>query len=479
MMLARERPGAGRTIPKQISGKGAGSQQSHSRATGQCSSQARQAEKIPRKEATALKTCADERGSSRSNRVPGHRKESSTALAQNLSRLAVSDQRSIASRRSRAVKASGITPPRASPTAPPSRAPSKIAHLQDVARLMLHRPCKNIIVVAGAGISTASGIPDFRTPGTGLYANMKKYNIPYPEAIFDIDFFTCDPQPFYSLAKDLYPGSYQPNYIHYFVRMLHEKGMLLRMYTQNIDGLERMCGIPEDKLVEAHGTFSSASCHLCYAKFPAKEAKKSILSNKIPKCKICQGTVKPDVVFFGEDLPQKFCLYSKDFPKADLLIVMGTSLQIEPFSSIIDTVRPSVPRLLLNRAPVGPFQKVPPKSTDVMELGDLVESVKKLARILGWDGEIADLIKHQEPGLSPNDHSSVGSKESVKVPPPPVARAKVNQKSNGENTNGRRVLRSSSVPACRDGGQGRRDSSSNDSSSSSGSDTEHNLFHPQ
>ncbi|MBN3306501.1 SIR3 deacetylase, partial [Amia calva] len=213
---------------------------------------------------------------------------------------------------------------------------------------MLHRPCKNIIVVAGAGISTASGIPDFRTPGTGLYANMKKYNIPYPEAIFDIDFFTCDPQPFYSLAKDLYPGSYQPNYIHYFVRMLHEKGMLLRMYTQNIDGLERMCGIPEDKLVEAHGTFSSASCHLCYAKFPAKEAKKSILSNKIPKCKICQGTVKPDVVFFGEDLPQKFCLYSKDFPKADLLIVMGTSLQItcndfmDHFNSKVNGIRKQI-----------------------------------------------------------------------------------------------------------------------------------------
>lgn len=78
-----------------------------------------------------------------------------------------------------------------------------------------------------------------RTPGTGLYANLEKYSIPYPEAIFNIDYFSNDPQPFFSLAKALYPGSHRPNYIHYFIRTLHLKGLLLRMYTQNIDGLEK------------------------------------------------------------------------------------------------------------------------------------------------------------------------------------------------------------------------------------------------
>lgn len=63
--------------------------------------------------------------------------------------------------------------------------------------------------------------------------------MPYPEAIFDIDYFTYNPKPFFTLAKELYPGKYKPNYIHYFVRLLHEKGLLLRCYTQNIDGLER------------------------------------------------------------------------------------------------------------------------------------------------------------------------------------------------------------------------------------------------
>ena len=79
-----------------------------------------------------------------------------------------------------------------------------------------------------------------RTPGTGLYDNLQKYNLPYPEAIFDINYFTYDQQPFFALAKELYPsGYYRPNAVHYFIRLLHDKGLLLRNYTQNIDGLER------------------------------------------------------------------------------------------------------------------------------------------------------------------------------------------------------------------------------------------------
>ena len=79
-----------------------------------------------------------------------------------------------------------------------------------------------------------------RTPGTGLYDNLQQYHIPYPEAIFDIEYFHHNPKPFFTLAKELFPsGKYRPNYIHYFLRMLYDRGMLLRMYTQNIDGLER------------------------------------------------------------------------------------------------------------------------------------------------------------------------------------------------------------------------------------------------
>ena len=79
-----------------------------------------------------------------------------------------------------------------------------------------------------------------RTPGTGLYDNLAKYNLPYAEAIFDLDYFSGDPKPFFTLAKDLYhDGHYRPNIVHLFVRLLSDKGVLLKMYTQNIDGLER------------------------------------------------------------------------------------------------------------------------------------------------------------------------------------------------------------------------------------------------
>lgn len=333
------------------------------------------------------------------------KKQADSALAQDLSLMSVSGQDGVPtsegqmSKRSsepvQAAPSSGSRPDQGSPMASAAKSSSR-GGLASVARLVKLGRCKNVVVVAGAGISTASGIPDFRTPGTGLYANLEKYNIPYPEAIFNIDYFSNDPQPFFSLAKALYPGSHRPNYIHYFIRTLHHKGLLLRMYTQNIDGLEKLCGIPDDKLVEAHGSFATASCHLCYTSYPAEEAKHAIMSDNVPTCSFCAATVKPDVVFFGEDLPQKYFLHTQDFPKADLLIIMGTSLQIEPFASLVNTVRSTVPRLLLNRHAVGPFEKVPLRRGDHMELGDLEHTVRRFAEMLGWNVEIEELMRSQE-----------------------------------------------------------------------------------
>ncbi|XP_077373088.1 NAD-dependent protein deacetylase sirtuin-3 isoform X2 [Festucalex cinctus] len=314
------------------------------------------------------------------------KKHSDSALAQDLCQMSVSGQEGATSSEEKQLGQHQNSPAVAKST----------GGLASVVRLMKLGRCKNVVVVTGAGISTASGIPDFRTPGTGLYANLEAYNVPYPEAIFNVDYFSNDPQPFFSLAKVLYPGSHRPNYIHYFIRMLHHKGLLLRMYTQNIDGLEKLCGIPDDKLVEAHGSFATASCHLCYTPYPAEEAKRAIMNGDTPSCTFCTATVKPDVVFFGEDLPQKYFLHTKDFPKADLLIIMGTSLQIEPFASLVNTVRSKVPRLLLNRHAVGPFQRLPLRRGDHVELGDLENTVRRFAEMLGWSDDIVELMKSQE-----------------------------------------------------------------------------------
>ncbi|XP_037538739.1 NAD-dependent protein deacetylase sirtuin-3 [Nematolebias whitei] len=319
------------------------------------------------------------------------RRNTDSALAQDLGPISVNVENILPTSKEKKSRTSSDPVPAGQSSGSVSR-----SGLSSVARLVKLGRCKNVVVVAGAGISTSSGIPDFRTPGTGLYANLEKFNVPYPEAIFNIDYFSNDPQPFFSLAKALYPGGHRPNYVHYFIRMLHHKGLLRRVYTQNIDGLEKLCGIPEDKLVEAHGSFSTASCHLCYTPYPAEEAKSAIMNDNIPKCSFCTATVKPDVVFFGEDLPQKYFLHTEDFPKADLLIVMGTSLQIEPFASLVNTVRSTVPRLLLNRHAVGPFERVPLRRGDHMELGDLAETVRRFAELLEWNDEIEELMKRQE-----------------------------------------------------------------------------------
>lgn len=113
----------------------------------------------------------------------------------------------------------------------------------------------------------AAGIPDFRSADSGLYNNLQKYNLPYPEAIFELGFFHENPRPFFALAKELYPGVFKPTTSHYFIKLLVEKKLLLRHYTQNIDTLERIAGIPEEYLVEAHGTFYSGHCLECHKEY--------------------------------------------------------------------------------------------------------------------------------------------------------------------------------------------------------------------
>ncbi|XP_056134236.1 NAD-dependent protein deacetylase sirtuin-3, mitochondrial isoform X2 [Lampris incognitus] len=264
--------------------------------------------------------------------------------------------------------------------------------LEDIAENIRELKCRRVVVMAGAGISTPSGIPDFRSPGSGLYDNLQQYDLPYAEAIFEIDFFHHNPKPFFALAKELYPGNYQPNLAHYFVRLLHDKGQLLRMYTQNIDGLERLAGIPPEMLVEAHGTFATATCTVCRRNYEGEDLRPDVIRGTVPKCPTCKGVVKPDIVFFGEQLPQNFLKYMRDFPLADLLIIMGTSLEVEPFASLAGAVRGSVPRLLINRDLVGPFGLGATRPNDVVQLGDVVSGVQALADALGWTRELGTLM---------------------------------------------------------------------------------------
>lgn len=216
---------------------------------------------------------------------------------------------------------------------------------------------KNIIVFTGAGISTSAGIPDFRTPGTGLYDNLQAYNLSEPEDIFDLSFFRNNPKPFYTLAKELKPGKYAPTITHHFISMLEEKGILRQYFTQNIDGLDKLAGISDDKLVQVHGSFDSSHCTECEREVDQALINEAMENGEPLKCPHCNlGWVKPDITFFGEALPDKFMELFGDsdlFDECDLIIIIGTSLKVGPSNRIPTLVKKQCPRLLINREPVG------------------------------------------------------------------------------------------------------------------------------
>lgn len=246
----------------------------------------------------------------------------------------------------------------------------------------------------GAGISTSAGIPDFRSPDTGIYANLAHLDLPDPEAVFDISFFRQNPRPFYALARELAPGKYRPTVAHAFIRLLYDKGILLKHFSQNIDCLERLAGVPGEVIVEAHGSFATQHCIECKAEYPEDRMQEAIAQGSVPTCLQCNGLVKPDIVFFGEALPGDF-FDNRSLPEeADLCIVMGTSLQVQPFASLPSFVSDGVPRVLINMERVGGLGSRP---DDVLILGDCDAGVRRLASALGWESELEQVWELTNP----------------------------------------------------------------------------------
>jgi len=293
--------------------------------------------------------------------------------------------------------------------------------------------------MAGAGISVSAGIPDFRTPGTGIYDNLEKYSLPDPQAIFDIGYFQEKPGAFYQLSREMWAegvaaGKYRPTPTHHFIKLLHDKGLLLRCFTQNIDSLEAETGLPKDKIIAAHGNFDAATCIKTGTKVPVEEMKRAITVGEHGEEGWASlrdrygGLCKPDIVFFGESLPRAFFQGMKeDFPQCDLLLVLGTSLTVHPFASLVDRVDDDTPRCLINRDPVGMRDanvpacvgtctlRVGPDADNTIEigtgfrfdnedlnyrdvglLGDCDKQCGILADKLGWKEDLAALVAAQD-----------------------------------------------------------------------------------
>ncbi|ORY67747.1 DHS-like NAD/FAD-binding domain-containing protein [Pseudomassariella vexata] len=271
--------------------------------------------------------------------------------------------------------------------------------LTSVAELIKNGGARRIVVITGAGLSTAAGIPDFRSPKTGLYHNLARLNLPYAECVFDISYFRENPLPFYMLAKELYPGKFSPTISHVFIALLANKGLLRMLFTQNIDCLERVAGVPGHRIVEAHGSFATQRCIDCMTEFPDKEMREHIERGAPALCvrPECRGLVKPDIVFFGEQLPSAFFENRSAPASADLLLVLGTSLSVQPFASLSIMAAEGVPRVLFNKEKVG---DVGSRADDVLCLGDCDSGVRKLADELGWRDELEqmwrDLVGEKE-----------------------------------------------------------------------------------
>ena len=191
---------------------------------------------------------------------------------------------------------------------------------------------RRIVFFGGAGVSTASGIPDFRS-AEGLYA--EEENGLSPEMILSKSFFYLQTEKFFDYYRKhlLYPDA-KPNAAHRKLFELEQKDKLRGIVTQNVDGLHKAAG--NIRVYELHGNVHENHCMECGAAYPMEAV---LEAEGIPRCE-CGGVIKPDVVLYGEPLPKYVCIGARrEITNADTLIVAGTSLAVEPAASMIEDFR--------------------------------------------------------------------------------------------------------------------------------------------
>ncbi|KAL8898545.1 MAG: hypothetical protein Q9207_006642 [Kuettlingeria erythrocarpa] len=322
--------------------------------------------------------------------------------------------------------------------------------IEDAVELL--RKSTNIIVLTGAGISTSLGIPDFRSKDTGLYSRLEHLGLSDPQEVFDITIFREDPSIFYSVAKDILPATQKFSPTHAFIKLLQDKGKLLTNFTQNIDNLESCAGILSEKLIQCHGSFATATCVECGYRVKCEEIYKDLKAGRVARCDRCvrmlrqakpfgikrkrsmsgfapnkkkrqsyedstddedydiavAGVMKPDITFFGEDLPETFHdrLVQHDRALVDLVLVIGTSLKVAPVSEVSGFLPAETPQIYISREPCQHID------FDVDMLGECDSIVTELCRRAGWD------LKHEmirDDKLDVQLHEGYESRYSFKI----------------------------------------------------------------
>jgi NAD-dependent deacetylase len=194
----------------------------------------------------------------------------------------------------------------------------------------LLRSADRVLALTGAGISVPSGIPDFRSPGTGLWARVD------PMEVAHITVFRRDPERFWQFYGDRFASlrDKAPNGAHRALVELERRGVVEAVVTQNIDGLHRAAGARD--LIEVHGSIGTSSCLECGERYALEDVRTRLegAGDGVPRCH-CGAPVKPDVVLFGELLPeQALARASALAASADLLLCVGTSLEVHPIAQL-------------------------------------------------------------------------------------------------------------------------------------------------
>jgi len=213
---------------------------------------------------------------------------------------------------------------------------------------VLLREARHAIVLTGAGLSTPSGIPDFRSEGSGLWAHDQPLEVAsmltfrtHPELFFDW---------FRPLAAQIFNA--EPNPAHLALAKLEARGHLQAVLTQNIDMLHHKAG--SKRVFELHGTLRTLSCTQCYRKFCYENYLFPFIENgTIPHCPVCSAILKPDVILFGEQLPQR-TLYDaqREARDCDLIIVIGSSLEVLPVAGLpMQAIDRGAHLIIINNSP--------------------------------------------------------------------------------------------------------------------------------
>jgi len=185
------------------------------------------------------------------------------------------------------------------------------------------------VALTGAGVSVPSGIPDFRTPEKGLWANVD------PMEVAHIDVFEGDPARFWSYYRPRFHslGDKRPNGAHEALAELERDGLLDGVITQNIDRLHRAAG--SQNVVEVHGSIETSVCRECDASYGLGEVEALFDDDGIAVCSSCGGAVKPDVVLFGEMLPEAAMRQAQELAaRAELMLCVGSSLVVHPVAGL-------------------------------------------------------------------------------------------------------------------------------------------------